>query len=458
MMEATKMGNNSERWDQVCEFTEKVRLEYKVPGVLVGILKDGDLRTAGFGVTNMDHPLEVTSDTLFQIGSITKTFTGTLIMKLAEEGKIDLDATVRTYLPDFKVADEGVSERVTIQHLLTHTSGWFGDFFHDTGPGADAGAKYVTDMADLEQMAPLGQVWSYNNAGFYLAGHIIEVVTGQPYQQIMREKILEPLGMNHTFFDPGDVITHRFATGHNEMKVARPWPLPRAAYPAGGITCRLPDLLAYASFHMGDGRTRDGESLFRRESLAQMQTPQVTVWKKESWGLTWSVNDTHGPRLVSHGGGTMGQVSQLILVPEKQFAVAVFTNAGEGGQVTLAVTRRVLDEYLGVKISDPEPLEVGEAEFYPYVGSYTRPFMDIHLGLLGGRLIGQVIYKMGFPAKDAPLPPPPPPFTLSLCEKDRLVVLDGPGKSGTADILRRPDGSIGWLRYGRIHKRMRTDS
>ncbi len=452
------MGNDSDRWDRLCEFTEKKRLEHKVPGVLVGVLQDGEVITTGFGVTNVDHPLDVTPDTLFQIGSITKTFTGTLIMKLVEEGLIDLDAPVRTYLPSFKVADEQVSAGVTIQHLLTHTSGWFGDFFHDSGPGDDAGAKYVADMADLEQLAPLGQVWSYNNAGFYLAGHIIETVTGQPYQQVLRSKVLEPLGLEHIFFDPGDVITHRFATGHNDMQVARPWSLPRAAYPAGGITTSISDLLAYAGFHMGDGSIPNGKRLLRRESLAQMQIPQVTVWKKESWGLAWSVNDTYGDRLVSHGGGTTGQVSLLILVPERQFAVAVFTNAGEGGQVTLSVTRWILDEYLGIKISDPEPLDVGEAELYPYVGSYTRPFMDIHLGLLGGRLIGQVIYKRGFPAKDSPVPPPPPPFTLDLCEKDRLVVLDGPGKSGTADILRREDGAIGWLRYGRIHRRVETQS
>jgi hypothetical protein len=80
--------------------------------------------------------------------------------------------------------------------------------------------------------------------------------------------------------------------------------------------------------------------------------------------------------------------------------------------------------------------------------------MDIHLGLLGGRLIGQVIYKMGFPSQDSPPPPPPPPFTLGICEEDRLIVLDGPNKSDTAEIIRVDDGSIGWLRYGRLHKRI----
>jgi CubicO group peptidase (beta-lactamase class C family) len=428
------MTDQKNKWEQLCEYTEKTRQEKKVPGVVVGVFHDGNVQTAGFGVTNLDHPLDVTAETLFQIGSITKTFTGTLIMKLVEDGLIDLGATVRTYLPDFKVANSDVSEGVTIWHLLTHTSGWFGDFFLDTGPGDDAGSKYVTEIADLEQLAPMGKIWSYNNAGFYLAGHIIEVVTGKSYQEALREMVLEPLGLEHTNFDPGDVITHRFACGHS-----------------------VHDLLAYARFHMGDGKGGKGV-LLRKDSLAQMSTPQATVWKKECWGLTWAVNDTYETRLVSHGGGTMGQVSQLILAPQKAFAVAVFTNADEGGQVTLDVTRRALKEYIGIEITDPDQMDVEEDVLAQYAGSYSRPFMDIHLGILGGRLIGQVIPKMGFPAKDSPPPPVPPPFTVGLCEDDRLIVLDGPNKSGKAEIIRKEDGSIGWLRFGRIHKRVDQDS
>lgn len=448
------MSDKKSKWDQLCEFTEGTRQAKKVPGTVVGIFHNGQVRAAGFGVTNLEHPSEVTDETLFQIGSITKTFTGTLMMKLVVDGLIDLDATVRTYLPEFKVADTEVSETVTIWHLLTHTSGWFGDFFHDTGPGDDAAAKYVADMADLEQLAPMGEVWSYNNAGFYLVGRIIEVVTGMSYQQALREMVLEPLGLKNTFFDPGDVITHLFASGHNGGEVARPWPLPRAAYPAGGISCSVHDLLAFAKFHMGiDGNAED-EAILGTESLAKMQTPQVTVWKKECWGLTWAINDTYDVRMVSHGGGTNGQISQLILVPEKAFAVAVFTNGDEGGRVTLDVCRKALKEYVEIEITDPEPMDVEESVLAQYAGSYSRRFMDIHLGLLGGRLIGQVIYKMGFPAKDSPVPPPPPPFTVGLCEDDRLIVLDGSNKSGKADIIRKGDGSIGWLRFGRIHKRV----
>jgi CubicO group peptidase (beta-lactamase class C family) len=446
--------SNKKKWKQLCEFAEESRQIHNVPGLVVGILNKGKVKAAGFGITNVDHPLEVNDETFFQIGSITKTFAGTLTMKLVEEGKLDLDATVRTYLPDFKVADETASETATLRHLLTHTAGWFGDFFHDTGPGDDALAKYVADMANLEQLAPIGTVWSYNNAGFYLLGLIIETVTRKSYQQVLREEVLNPLGLKNTLFDPGDVITYRFATGHQEGQVARPWPLPRAAYPAGGITCRVYDLLTYAKFQMGDGTSLKEKRLLTKESLTLMQTPQVTVWDQLSWGLSWAIDDTYKYRLVSHGGGTTGQISQFTMVPEMQMAWAIFTNADSGGTVTTEIQKKILKDFLSMDVSDPKPMQASEEQLVQYVGKYSRPAVEIHLGILGGQLVGQAIPKMGFPAKDSPPPPAPPPFRLDLVEEDRLMVLDGPMKDSLAEIIRKPDNSIGWLRAGRIHKKV----
>ena len=452
------MSTESEKyWDDICAFTEHSMASHKVPGVSVGIFYQGNIHTAGFGITNVDHPLPVNDDTLFQIGSNTKTYTGTVIMRLVEEGKIDLDATVGTYVPEFQVADEDTSATVTVRHLLTHVAGWAGDFFHDTGPGDDALVRYVADMADLEQLAPLGSVWSYNNSGFYLAGYLIEIVTGKSYQAAVKEYLLEPLGLTHTYFDPGDVMTYRFAVGHHvddeSAQVARPWPLPRAAYSAGGITCDVKDLLQYGRFHLGDGTNEEGTQLLTIESLRAMQTPQVTVWEKEAWGLTWTIDDTYEMRIVSHGGGTMGQVSQFLLIPEHDFAIAVLTNADRGGQVTKDVTRHALEQYFGLEFKDPSPIESTEEDLIPYVGQYQRPFMDIDVGLLGGRLVAQMTIKGRFPSEDSPLPPPLPPVSLALCGKDCLLVMDGPFKGDKLHIIRKEDGSIGWLSTGRIHVR-----
>lgn len=116
---------------------------YQVPGAALGIIHDGREHMAGFGVTSVENPLPVNEDTLFQIGSTTKTVTGTAAMRLAEMGKLDLDMLVRTYLPEFRMADDTVAATVTLRHLFTHMGGWFGDYFDDTGMGDDALAKYA---------------------------------------------------------------------------------------------------------------------------------------------------------------------------------------------------------------------------------------------------------------------------------------------------------------------------
>jgi CubicO group peptidase (beta-lactamase class C family) len=451
-------------WERLGELVTQVMERKEVPGIAVGVLHKGEMSTAGFGVTSVEHPLGVTDETLFQIGSITKTFTGTAIMRLVEMGKLGLDATVRTYLPDFRVADEVASAQATVRHLLTHMGGWEGDLFHDTGAGDDALAKYVTAMAGLEQLAPIGAVWSYNNAAFCLAGRIIEVVTEQSYRQALQELVLEPLGLHRSYLDPADVMTHRFVVGHqvgeDGPRVARPWPIGRAVDPAGGIVCDVRDLLRYASFHLGDGEVEaKGEEqgktrVLSPQSMAAMQSPQVSVWKDDDWGLSWALHDINGTRQIGHDGGTNGQISLLLLIPEHHFAVAVLTNADRGGAATDTVSKWALKEYLGLEEEEPQPMEASKDELAQYIGRYSNPFTEVELGILGGRLVAQVTFKKGFPDQDSPPLPPSPPDPLALCEKDRLMTVDGPNKGSTGEFVRKPDGSIGWLRtMGRVHVR-----
>ncbi len=376
-----------------------------------------------------------------------------------ERRQLHLDTTVQTYLPDFRVADETASSQVTVRHLVTHLGGWMGDFFHDTGSGDDALARYVADMAGLEQLAPVGTVWSYNNAAFCVAGRVIEMVTSGSYEAALRELALDPLGLESCYFDPADVMTHRFAVGHEVTGevtgIARPWALPRGVYPAGGITCHVQDLLRYARFHLGDGVAADGTQLLSPESISQMHSPQVTIWgEKEKLGLAWRIEEVEGTCLHSHGGGTNGQVSLLLLAPEHNFAIAVVTNSEHGGRLTSDVSDWALKQYLDVERSDPVPIASSEEDLMPYVGRYARSFSEIELGMLAGRLIGQMTPKGGFPTEESPVPPPPPPTALALCEEDRLLVLDGPHKGSKMDIIRHRDGRIGWLRAGgRIHVR-----
>src|SRR4051794_29338137 len=174
----------------------KAMKRFDIPGVAVGIVHGDDEHRVAKGVTCIDFPLDVDAQTLFQIGSTTKTFTGTVLMMLVEEGALDLESPVRAYLPSFKVKDADASKRATVRHLVTHTGGWVGDHFEDTGRGDDAVRTIVKRMGTkTRQVTPLGSAWSYNNAGFYVAGALIEKLTGERYEDVVTKRILQPLGM-----------------------------------------------------------------------------------------------------------------------------------------------------------------------------------------------------------------------------------------------------------------------
>jgi CubicO group peptidase (beta-lactamase class C family) len=352
----------STKFLKVCETIVSEMKRLKVPGVAIGIYHNDKEHTAGFGVTSVENPLAVTADTLFQTGSISKTFTGTILMRLVEEGKVDLDAPVHTYLPKFKLADKEVAEKVTVRHLLTHTGGWIGDYFNDFGNGDDALAKMVRDIAKLEQVTPLGEVWSYNNTGFNVAGRVVEVLTDKPFESVAKEMILDPLGMDMTFYYPDDIlITHRFVVGHykegKKVEVARPWAIGRAGSPVGGVISTVKDLLTYARFHMGDGKSSSGEKLMSVKSLKQMRKPLHSASGFDKIGLTWFIRDAEGVNLVSHGGATNGQIAGLYFVPEQQFALAVLTNSEDGRAITGTALKRALKVYLGVDLLIPKPIE-----------------------------------------------------------------------------------------------------
>lgn len=185
---------------------EALMKRFNVPGVAVGVYYQNREYVRGYGVTNVDYPLPVDGDTLFRIGSTTKTFTGTAVMRLVEMGKIDLRAPVRTYLPGLNLADESVAATVTVRQILNHSAGWLGDDYANYGRGDDALTKYVAGMALLRQLTPVGQVLAYNNAALDLAGRVIESVTGTPYEEAIVKLVLEPLGLGRTGFFTNELI------------------------------------------------------------------------------------------------------------------------------------------------------------------------------------------------------------------------------------------------------------
>lgn len=494
---------------QFCEVIRDEMTHLHIPGVAVGILDGDACDTAGFGVTNVEHPLPVDADTLFQIGSISKTITAAAAMRLVEAGRLDLDAPLRRYLPELRLADEAVAAQVTAHHLFTHTAGWAGDYFADGGPGDDALAKIVARLAALPQVSPLGRYWSYNNAAFYLAGRLLEVLEGRPFDVLARDQVLGPLGMRMSFFSAADCITHAVAVGHEAVygdgpdggkrtpAVARPWGLPRAIGPLGGIVSTVNDLLRYARFQMGDGTAADATAVETTEgdgtegagaagarmrgdasgkarrllapgSLAFMHTPYVPAANGEWMGLAWFIravprSDGESVRVIRHGGGTKGQISTIQFAPARRFAVVILTNSERGDELTAHAVRWALEHYLGAHEVEPMALPATAEELAPYAGRYRALGEDLVLRVVeGAHLLVEFVPLGGFPTPDTPPMPAPPPVRAALTAggegghgDDGLLLLDEPAKGQQGEFLRE-GGELAWLRLGgRLHARVK---
>src|SRR6185436_16628026 len=211
----------------------------RVPGAAVAVLAGGEVIDAAAGVLSTATGVEATVDSVFQVGSITKVWTATLVMQLADEDKLDLDAPVRRYLPEFGIADEEAAAAITVRQLMCHVAGFEGDLFTDTGRGDDCVEKYVATLADTVQLFPPGEMFSYNNAGFCVLGRIVEVLREKPFDACMREHLFAPLGLTHAANGAEEAILYRAAIGHIQPTPdADPQPAPvyslvRSNAPAG---------------------------------------------------------------------------------------------------------------------------------------------------------------------------------------------------------------------------------
>ena len=432
---------------------------YHVPGVAIGMLRAGDVEVATFGVTSVEHPLPIDGDTLFQIASVTKTMTATVIMRLVERGALDLDAPVRRYIPAFRLRDAAAQERATVRHLVTHTGGWLGDCFADFGNGDDALERYVTAMAELEQITPLGEIWHYSNSSFALLGRLIEVVTGKSYEEATRELLFLPLGMTRSCFSAGEAITHRVAIGHvivdEKPTVARPWAFPRATTPVGGVVSTANDLMRYARFHLGDGTTPDGARLLSRESLELMRTPLADADLDRKVGVSWFIRSVGGVRLQYHGGVAIGQQGVLMLAPDRGEAVTVQTNSARGGLLHQDVTTWWLRQRLAIKVPEPVYIELERTRYTEYADRYRAELSDAELELADTGLVYRTFSHNKLNVQ--PKPPDPPPSRVAFTSDARFTLLDGPLKDTRGEFLRGPDGNVRYLRVGgRVYRGSRS--
>lgn len=341
---------------------------HAVPAAAVAVVVDGEIVEHAVGVLSTATRVEATTDSVFQIGSITKVWTATLVMQLVDEGVVELDAPLRTYLPAFALADEDAAARITVRQLLSHRSGFEGDIFTDTGRGDDAVEKYVALLADAGQIFDPGAFFSYSNAGYVLLGRMIEVLRDTAWEQALRERIAEPLGLRSVSPSPYEAILHRAAVGHldaadgGEPQPAPFWAMARSNEPAGSmLAMSAGDLARFARAHLhaaagapvGDDVA---SALVSTDAASEMRTAAVRLPRLAgmgaAWGLGWEIDRDEEIPLFGHDGNTVGQSSFLRIAPDQGVAVVLLTNGGDGAGLFRDIADPLLHQLTGAGLPD----------------------------------------------------------------------------------------------------------
>ena len=398
----------------------------RIPGVALGVADPEGERVAGLGVTDVDHPRPVGADTVFSIASITKTFTATTLVALRERGELDLDAPVRSYAPEFTLDDREAARRVTLRHLLTHTGGWIGEMLPEDTDGEDALARASAWCGAMRQVTVPGELFSYNNVGFVVAGRVIEAVTRRRYEEVVAERILGPLAMARSSFIPraDDDVAAEHTVRDGRPAVAAPWLVSRSGWPSGGLHSTARDLLRYARGHLG-------VELLSARAAAEMLSPLVSDGSRDgSQGLGWVITGGGSARVAAHGGATVTHMSTLCLVPQRRVALVVLTNGALGAQLCRDVQVAALRDIAGVA-APPEPMTraLPDARLAPYAGRYEWPTSDLELAPDAGGLSLRLTWKGRVAER-----PPMPPVRLEFWDVDRALCVDGWAKGAYADF------------------------
>jgi CubicO group peptidase (beta-lactamase class C family) len=440
--------------EPLSELVEATATRFGIPGVAVGVWADGREVYACHGVTSVDNPLPVNEETLFLLGSVTKTYTATTLLHLVADGRVELQAPVRRYLPELRLSDERAAAQVTVLQLLNHTAGLDWGLIADFGEGDDALAGYLARIAELGLVARPGQRASYSQAGYNLAGRIVEKVTGLTFERAVAALVLEPLGLRHSFFARDDVMTRRFVVGHNRdqdgtLQVARLWRRSRGDNPGGGLVSAATEQLRWARFHLGDGRAPDGARVLPAELLRRMKEPTVALRASslgDAIGIGWFLREVDGVGTVGHGGSANGQFAELLLVPDRDFAVVALSNAGpDGTNCNQTMVRWALQTWLGVTDRDPQPLPYDPARARELVGSYELDAMTATIGTDGTWLRLEVRIKPEIrAAADKELPPDIEPSDVGLLpgDGDEYVITSGALKGQRGFFTRDHSGTV----------------
>ncbi|MBB1354784.1 serine hydrolase, partial [Pseudoalteromonas sp. SR45-5] len=343
---------------------------FDVPGMAVAIVENDKVIFAkGFGVTNLDTNKKVNKDTLFGIASNTKAFTTAALAKLVDEGKLSWDDRVIDHLPEFRLHDSYVTREMRIRDLLSHRSGLGlgqGDLM--IWPSTDKSVDEI--LAGLQYLKPASSFrskYAYNNLMFVTAGEVVARVAGMSWNDYIEKNILQPLHMDNSRagFSRIPKSNKNWATGHI--------PMDGTLHPffvnyledfrgAGAIASSVSDMSQWLRTQLAGGKMPSGEQLFSEKQQAQMWHPHITSMVSKSafesyhqqfrgYGLGWSIEDYHGFKKLGHGGGILGMVSQVTLLPEKNLGIVILSNQQAFGALS-AVTHEVLEDALELEDKD----------------------------------------------------------------------------------------------------------
>jgi CubicO group peptidase (beta-lactamase class C family) len=393
-------GGNSSLWNTVEGiFRDAVRATGAV-GAQLSIESDGERRDLVAGLANAELNIPMTSDTVVQLGSVTKVFNATMIMSLVEEGRLDLDTPVVTYIPELQLSTPEATRSVTLRHLLSMSSGLDNGDYGEYGEADDAVARRMRSAASLRHHFEPGRYFGYANVGSDIAAHAAERVTGRVWDDLLAERVLRKAALTNTVTLADDRMFQRVSVGHvveadGTPRVVRPWSrLTRGQGPGGGnFAASARDLARFGSMFLAGGIADSGNRILSRETVAAMTTSQVAVpmhYYATSWCLGPFRHEWDGVAVWGHHGGTTSGQSFLYWIPERNGVIAFTCNTVRGpvwARMVAAITTDVVSQVFGISnarmSAPPSPVAFDPDR---YIGTYEAAAGRSRVDLVDGSL------------------------------------------------------------------------
>lgn len=374
--------------DNISVLLEEAIAAQNIPGASIAVLCDGSLYEAAAGFANVPAGIEADTNTIFQIGSTTKTFNATLLMKLHEQGLVNIDAPTSRYLPDLKIEGAPVPDTLTLRTLLNYTAGMEGDYFDDFGPGLDSLQRYVESTGKLRWIHQPGKMRAYNSTSHCIAGRVAEVVTGQSYSAALADIVLKPLGLEHFAFYTEDIARFRTAVGHRFNPETQTFEIPERLRmpfnlgPAGStLSMTARDLVTFARLYLDRGVSQSGKQFLQPTYIDEIIQPSELLPPNDTEIMMgWASFPSNHGRLIAASGQTYDHNSFLVFLPEKQFAISVLANSENGAQsLFLTLGLEIMKACADITIDlpaqqtpqvSPDDFKIDKAAAAPYVGEF----------------------------------------------------------------------------------------